>query len=501
MKIEFSPPEITEEDIAAVTEVLRSGWITTGPRVTEFEAAIAKRSGTARAVALNSATAALQCALALLGIGPGDEVITSAYTYTASASVIAHAGAIPVLVDTLPGSYFMNPAAVAAAITARTKAIISVDIGGVMADYDALRKVTRSHEVFRLYQPRPGSLQEKFAHVPIIADAAHSFGATYKGQPSGSVADFTAFSFHAVKNLTTAEGGALTWRAGLGVAEAAGVGKAGAAGAGAAGDADGAARVADGAAGVSPDENLSEAQKQSVAIHGAASTVDRTSSDAADAINAALSAEGAPVSPFAEPVATELDEILYKRARLYSLHGQDKDAIAKLQAGSWEYDVVAPLYKCNMTDIAAALGLSQLKRYDQTLARRQSLVRTYTTRLMADAMAAGYQLDILAHNDGAGSLSSGHLMMVRLIGRDDMFRRRFIEKMAERGVACNVHYKPLPMLSAYAMMGYDIGGYPNAWQQYVNQVTLPLYNTLSDEEVNYICDSFAAAYAECLEEL
>ncbi|MCL2339457.1 MAG: DegT/DnrJ/EryC1/StrS family aminotransferase, partial [Actinomycetia bacterium] len=303
MRVEFSPPDINADDIQAVVAALQSGWITTGPRTKQFEQALARWCGTAKVACLNSATAAMECALRLLDVGPGDEVITSAYTYTASASVICHVGATPVLVDVAAGTYQMDPQALARVLSPRTKAIIPVDIGGVMENYDALLEVLNGLNHRRLYQPRSHTLQELFTRVPIVADAAHAFGATYHGQSSGAVADFSAFSFHAVKNLTTAEGGALTWRPGLG--------------------------------------------------------------DAA------------------------LDERLYHHLMLYSLHGQDKDALAKSAAGGWEYDVVAPLYKCNMTDINAALGLSQLQRYPALLARRQVLIDQYQQQLQAAAQRGG----------------------------------------------------------------------------------------------------------------
>jgi len=411
MRIEFSPPDITEADIAAVSETLRSGWITSGARVQEFESKLAAWCQTPRVAAVSSATAAMECILALLSIGPGDEVVTSAYTYTASASVICHAGATPVLVDVAPGGYHLDPAALEAAVSERTKAVIAVDVAGVLADYDAIRKALRSPGLHRRFRPRKGTLQERFEQLPIVADGAHSFGATYHGRPAGSVADFTAFSFHAVKNLTTAEGGALTWRPGL--------------------------------------------------------------------------------------FDAETDELVHRRAKLYSLHGQDKDALAKTTLGNWEYDVVAPLYKCNMTDMAAALGLSQLGRYRDSLARRRELMALYSTRLAAGAEAGGYALDVISQDDGAGSLGSCHLLLVRLLGRDDAFRRRLIEGLARRGVAANVHYKPLPLLTAYAALGFDAAAYPNAMAQYENEVTLPLHTLLGDEDVAYVCDSFAEAYAEC----
>jgi dTDP-4-amino-4,6-dideoxygalactose transaminase len=375
---------------------------------------------------LNSATAALECALHLLGIGAGDEVITSAYTYTASASVICHVGATPVLVDTAPGSYQMDYAALASAVTARTKAIIPVDIAGVMCDYDALFAALAS--VAGRFSPRAGTVQEAFDRPIVVADAAHSLGATYKGQPSGSVADFTAFSFHAVKNLTTMEGGALTWRAREGLD----------------------------------------------------------------------------------------DELLYKRLMLLSLHGQDKDALAKSKVGSWEYDIIAPFYKYNMTDITAALGLAQLERYPALLARRREILERYVDGLVpsgsgapepaaAPASAAPRSEppitpapELLAHYTDEAS-SSGHLCLVRLIGRGEAFRNRFIELMAEKEVSCNVHYKPLPLLTAYKNLGFRIEDFPNAYAQYQNEVTLPLHTKLTDEQVDYVIAAFKQSYQECVQ--
>jgi dTDP-4-amino-4,6-dideoxygalactose transaminase len=350
--------------------------------------------------------------------------------------VICHVGATPVLVDLAAGSYQMDLDALAAALSPRSKAIITVDLAGVMCDYDAIRRMLATPLAFRKFEARPGTMQELFTRLPIIADSAHAFGATYKGRPSGSVADFTVFSFHAVKNLTTAEGGALTWRGDIGGAQL-------------------------------------EGSKPGGALPEGAQPGGTQSS-------------GTPAS-----------ELLYERAKLYALHGQTKDALAKTQAGAWEYDVVAPLYKCNMTDISAALGLAQLARYPQMLERRRELIALYGEGLDLAAKAGGYQLDILAHDDGRDSISSGHLMMVRLLGRDDDFRRRFIVGMAQRGVACNVHFKPLPLLSAYAVMGFDIANYPNAFRQYENQVSLPLHTNLSNDDVAYVCQCFAQAYAEC----
>jgi dTDP-4-amino-4,6-dideoxygalactose transaminase len=405
MRIDFSPPDITEAEIEAVADALRSGWITTGPRVKQFEQELAQWCQTSKVFCVNSATAALECALYLLGIGPGDEVITSAYTYTASASVICHVGATPVLVDTAPGSYEMDYDALMRAVTPRTKAVIPVDIAGVMCDFDALTAALGS--VAERFAPTPGTLQEAFDRVPILADGAHSFGATYKGSPSGAVADFTAFSFHAVKNLTTAEGGALTWR----------------------------------------------------------------------------------------PRAGLDDEALYKRAKLFSLHGQDKDALAKSRAGDWEYDVIAPLYKCNMTDVVAALGLVQLRRYPALLEARRALLEQYTSKLALKLSSS--EAELLAHYTATGN-SSGHLCLVRLVGKDEHFRNRFIERMAAHEVACNVHYKPLPLLTAYKALGFSIDDYPHAHAQYKNEVTLPLHTRLSLEDVDYITTAFEASYQECV---
>jgi dTDP-4-amino-4,6-dideoxygalactose transaminase len=402
MKIDFSPPDISEEDVQAVADALRSGWITTGPRTKKFERKLADWCQTPKVACLNSATAALESALRLLGVGPGDEVITSAYTYSASCSVICHVGATPVLVDVQPRSFEMDYTALAQAITPRTKVVIPVDIGGVMCDYDVLRK--KIGQVSDRFSPKPRTLQEAFDRVIVLADAAHSFGATYKGNPSGAVADFTAFSFHAVKNLTTAEGGALTWRAREGLD----------------------------------------------------------------------------------------DEALYKRLMLLSLHGQDKDALSKNKPGAWEYDIVAPLYKCNMTDIAASLGLSQLERYPGLLARRRELFERYREGLR------GLNLDFLEHYTDTGS-SSGHLCMVRLADRSQGFRNLFIERMAERDVSCNVHYKPLPLLTAYRELGFVCADYPNASAHYLNEVTLPLHTRLTDEEVDYVVESFKLAYSECVD--
>ena len=401
MRIEFSPPNITEAEIQAVTDVLQSGWITTGPRTKQFEKDLASWCWTRKVACLSSATAALECALRLLGIGEGDEVITSAYTYTASASVICHVGATPVLVDTAPGSYEMDYQKLAGVVTEKTKAIIPVDIAGIMCDYDMLTTQLETPEVRQRFSPTSGTLQELFKRVIIIADAAHSFGATRAGKPSGSVADFTAFSFHAVKNLTTAEGGALTWK----------------------------------------------------------------------------------------PNAWLGEEALYDKIMAYSLHGQTKDALSKTNDSAWEYDVVAPLYKCNMTDIQAALGIVQLQRYLLMYSRRRAVLRRYEKELASD------KVEFIQHFTET-TRSSAHLGMVRLLGKDEEFRNRFIEGMASREVSCNVHYKPLPLLTAYKNLGFNIEDYPNAYAQYINEVTLPLHSLLTDDDADYVIEAFKATYEE-----
>ena len=394
--ISFSPPDITQAEIDEVVDTLQSGWITTGPKTKQLERDLASFIGTNRAACLGSATAALECGLRLLDIGPGDEVITSAYTYTASASAICHVGATPVLVDVARDSFEMDYGRLAEAITPKTKAVIPVDIGGRMVDYDQLEAALDSAK--SLWNPR-GDVQARFNRLPVLADGAHSLGARYHGKNAGQAADLTAFSFHAVKNFTTAEGGALTWRAGL---------------------------------------------------------FD--------------------------------DEWAYKQLMLMSLHGQTKDALAKDRAGAWEYDIAFPGWKCNMTDIQAALGLAQLRRYPDLLARRRELVGRYEAGL-ADSgvsMLAHYMGDA----DADGFASSGHLMLVRLPGRTRALRDQLIERLALDGVASNVHYKPLPLLTAYRNLGFDIADYPNALAQFENEITLPLHTLLSDDDVDYIVDRF-----------
>lgn len=392
MNIPFSPPDIGEAEIAEVAEALRSGWITTGPRTKQLEREIAAYVGTEKCVCLNSQTACAEMALRVLGVGEGDEVITSAYTYTASASIIDHVGATIVLVDTQKDSFEMDYDAVEAAITERTKAIIPVDLGGVPCDYERLFEIVeRKKHLFRAN----GAVQQGLGRVAIMADTAHSFGASRKGVMAGSIADFSSFSFHAVKNFTTAEGGALTWR------------------------------------------NI----------------------------------EGVD------------NEALYKQLQLFSLHGQSKDALAKTQLGAWEYDIVGTWYKCNMTDVAAAIGLVQMKRYEGILARRREIIARY------DAALKPLGVEVLAHytEDHA---SSGHLYLTRIPGITAEQRNEIIIKMAERGIACNVHYKPLPMHTAYKKLGFDIADYPNAYAHFANEISLPLHTCLTDEQIAYVTDNF-----------
>lgn len=392
--IPFSPPDMTEAEVKEVADAILSGWITTGPRTKEFERQIASYVGVNKAVCLNSQTACAEMALRLLGIGAGDEVIVPAYTYTASASVVCHVGAKLVMVDVQPNGLEMDYEALEKAITPATKAIISVDLAGIPCDYDRIFAIVERKKT--LFQPS-NDIQRALGRVAICADAAHAFGASYHGQMIGSVADFTSFSFHAVKNLTTAEGGALTWR------------------------------------------------------------------------------------PF--PCIDE-DE-LYHMAQLYSLHGQSKDALAKTKLGAWEYDIVGPWYKCNMTDIMAALGLVQLKRYPALLERRREIIRKY------DEAFRPLGIEVLDHYNEQHQ-SSGHLYITRIPGADTERRQEIIVKMAEQGIATNVHYKPLPMMTAYKNLGFDIADYPNAYARFANEITLPLHTCLTDEEVQYVIDNFVA---------
>ena len=398
--IPFSPPDISDLEIAEVVETLKSGWITTGPRTKQLEKNIAQWIGTEKCVCLNSQTACAEMALHVMGIGPGDEVITCAYTYTASASVIAHVGAKVVLIDTQKDSLEMDYEALEAAINENTKAIIPVDLAGIPCDYDRIFEIVERKKY--LFKPN-SDIQAALGRVAVMADTAHAFGATWHGKMVGSIADFSSFSFHAVKNLTTAEGGALTWRTIPGIS----------------------------------------------------------------------------------------NEDIYKKLQLLSLHGQSKDALAKTKLGAWEYDIVGTYYKCNMTDVVAAIGLKQFERYPNLLKRRKEIIEKY------DAALNPIGVETLNHYTDEWA-SSGHLYLTRIPGITAEQRNEIITKMAERGVACNVHYKPLPMHTAYKNMGFDIQDYPNAYDNFANEITLPLHTCLSDEDVEYVAREYADVLREYL---
>ncbi len=398
MNIPFSPPDMSESEAREVYETILSGWITTGPKTIEFERQISEYCGTDSTVCLNSATAALELTLRMLGIGEGDEVIIPAYTYTASCSVICHVGATPVMVDVAKDSFEMDYSRLADAITDKTKAIIPVDIAGIVCDLDKIFAAIDSKKA--LFIPA-NDIQKKIGRIAVISDCAHGFGAEWKGKKAGTIADFTCFSFHAVKNLTTAEGGAVTW-------------------------------------------------------------------------NPALELD---------------DDEFYRGFQIYSLHGQTKSALIKNQPGAWEYDIIGPYYKCNMTDIMASIGLAQLKRYDAMLARRHEIIKKY------DAAFKAAGIKVLSHTS-ENHRSSGHLYLTRIEGADVNMRNEIIVKMAEAGIACNVHYKPLPMLTAYKNLGFDINDYPNAYAQYENEITIPLYSRLTDEQVDYIIENFVRIVGE-----
>ena len=397
MKIPFSPPDMTDAEIEEVASAIKSGWITTGPKTKELEREVAAFCKTNKAVCLSSQTVCAEMALRVLGIGEGDEVIVPAYTYTATAEVVCHVGAKLVFIDCQPHSLEMDYDAVEKAITDRTKVIIPVDLGGVPCDYDRIFSIVEKKKA--LFKPN-NEIQKTFGRVIVCADTAHAFGSSWHGKPIGSVADFSAFSFHAVKNFTTAEGGALTWK----------------------------------------------------------------------------------------PRADLDDEAIYKQTQLYSLHGQSKDALSKNQLGSWEYDILGPWYKCNMTDIHAALGLAQMKRYPKLLARRREIIEKY------DKAFKPYGVYTLPHYTD-DHVSSGHLYLTRVFRKNgepisDSERREIIVKMAERGITTNVHYKPLPMMTGYKKLGFDIKDYPNAYAHYSNEISLPLFSILKDEEVDYIIENF-----------
>ena len=396
--IPFSPPDISDLEIAEVAEALRSGWITTGPRTKQLEKNIAEWVGTEKCVCLNSQTACAEMALHVMGIGPGDEVITSAYTYTASASVIAHVGAKIVLIDTQKNSLEMDYDAMEAAINENTKAIIPVDIAGIPCDYDRIYEIVERKKA--LFKPN-NEIQSALGRVAVMADTAHSFGGKWHGRMLGSIADFSSFSFHAVKNFTTAEGGALTWRTIPGIS----------------------------------------------------------------------------------------NEDIYKKLQLLSLHGQSKDALAKTKLGAWEYDIIGTYYKCNMTDVAAAIGLKQFERYPDMLKRRKEIIEKY------DAALRPMGVETLNHYSDEWE-SSGHLYLTRIPGITAEQRGEIITKMAERGVACNVHYKPLPLHTAYKNLGFDIADYPNAYDHFANEITLPLHTCLTDEDIAYVIEQYTDVLKE-----
>lgn len=403
MKIPFSPPDLTDAEIEEVASAIKSGWITTGPKTKELEREVAALCHTNKAVCLSSQTSCAEMALRLLGIGEGDEVIVPAYTYTASAEIVCHVGARLIFIDSQPDSLEMDYDAVEKAITDKTKAIIPVDIGGVPCDYDRIFSIVEKKK--GLFTPS-NDIQSKFGRIIVCADTAHAFGSTWHGKPIGSVADFSAFSFHAVKNFTTAEGGALTWK---------------------------------------PREDLN-------------------------------------------------DEEIYKQVQLYSLHGQSKDALSKNQLGAWEYDILGPWYKCNMTDIHAAIGLAQMERYPALLKRRREIIEKY------DRAFNPLGVHTLLHFTDE-HISSGHLYLTRIFKKNgepvsDGERREIIIKLAERGITTNVHYKPLPMMTGYKKLGFDIKDYPNAYAHYANEISLPLFSRLTDEEVDYIIDNYTDVIKE-----
>jgi dTDP-4-amino-4,6-dideoxygalactose transaminase len=400
MLVPFSPPDITGAEIEEVVKALQSGWITTGPRTKELERRLAEYCGTKKAVCLNSQTACAEMALYVLGVGKGDEVIVPAYTYTASASVVVHTGAKPVLIDCGKDGYEMDYDALERAITKRTKAIIPVDLAGLPCDYKRIFEIVERKK--KLFKPN-GKIQQTLGRIAVMADTAHSLGAERNGVKTGALADFSSFSFHAVKNLTTAEGGALTWRS------------------------------------------------------------------------------------FGE----ELDEEIYKQIQLLSLHGQSKDALAKTKLGAWEYDIVGTWYKCNMTDIAAAMGLTQLERYPKMLARRREIIQKY------DEAFRKLGVETVEHYTDEYS-SSGHLYLTRVPNITYAERQEIIEKMAEKEIACNVHYKPLPMHTAYRNLGYDIKNFPNAYKRFVNEITLPLHTCLTDEQVDFVIENYCNIVREYL---
>lgn len=410
--IPFSPPDMTEKEAAEVRDAILSGWITTGPRTKKLEGLISGYVGTEKTVCLNSATAALEMVLHLLDIQPEDEVIVPAYTYTATASVTQHMGCKLVMVDSQKDSVEMDYDKLAEAITERTKVICPVDLGGIVADYDRVFEIVEGKK--GLFKPA-NALQAKIGRIVVSADCAHSFGASQKGKMAGEIADFSSFSFHAVKNFTTAEGGALTWKLPFG--------------------------------------------------------------------NEAVPTDSDYMPTVPKQEGETWNELLYRLGQLFSLHGQNKDALAKTKLGAWEYDIIGPWYKCNMTDIMAAMGLVQFERYPSILQRRYDIVARYNDALK------GLPVAVLNHR-GEDHCSSHHLYIVRLLGKTREETNKVIEQMAERGIATNVHYKPLPMMTAYKALGFDIANYPNAFHLFENEITLPLHTRLSDEDVDYVISNF-----------
>ena len=412
MNIPFSPPDMTEKEVAEVREAILSGWITTGPRTKKLESLISEYVHTDKTVCLNSATAALEMVLHLLDIQSEDEVIVPAYTYTATASVTQHVGCKLVMVDSQKDSVEMDYDKLAEAITEKTKVICPVDLGGIVANYDRVLEIVKAKK--GLYKP-DNTLQEKIGRIVVSADCAHSFGASQKGKMAGEMADFSSFSFHAVKNFTTAEGGALTWKLAFG--------------------------------------------------------------------NEMVPTDAGYMPTVPKKEGETWNELLYRLSQLFSLHGQNKDALAKTKLGAWEYDIIGPWYKCNMTDIMAAMGLVQFERYPSILQRRYDIVARYNEALK------GLPVAVLNHK-GEDHCSSHHLFLVRLLGKTREETNKVIEQMAERGIATNVHYKPLPMMTAYKALGFDIANYPNAYHLFENEITLPLHTRLSDEDVDYVISNF-----------
>ena len=422
--VPFSPPDMTEREAEEVKDAILSGWITTGPRTKKLEALISEYVHTEKTVCLNSATAAMEMVLHVLGVGPGDEVIMPAYTYTASASVVAHVGATIVMVDSQPDNVEMDYEKLAEAITEKTKVIVPVDLAGICADVEKIKEIITRPEILAKFRPA-NDIQKAMGRIFVSNDCAHSFGAERHGKMAGEIADFSSFSFRAVKNFTTAEGGAMTWNLPVG--------------------------------------NEMVPQQQVYC--------------------------GSPV-PYVE--GETWNEFIYRISQLFSLHGQNKDALAKTKLGAWEYDIIGPWYKCNMTDIMAALGLVQFDRYPEMLAKRQKYVECYNKAIDSfnvSEASKGFKIAYLNHKD-ADHCSSHHLYLVRLVGRTREEANKVIEQMAERGIATNVHYKPLPMMTAYKALGFDIKDYPNAYHLFENEITLPLNTRMSEEDVEYVIENF-----------